>query len=383
MTQYPTRFPSKDDYLKAVQDPRSFISKELRRAQFVPHPIWRIPAPAAGGSAVVFKAVLDGQEKGLRFPTRPPTSTKERYDALYEHFARTSLDQIVAMPLWVNNAIRVDGRTWPMVRMEWIDGRALHYYVEQLVDARNTTALGVLAARWLDLVRELQAARFAHGDLQHGNVLIDEHGALHLVDFDCSWIERLAEQSPPTETGHRNYQPANRPWGRWMDTFSGLVVYLSLITLSRNPGPWHALNTGDNLLFRREDFQPPFQTAVWTHLARIRDPELDQLTARLQQCCAPGWTADRGLSELLVSRQQSWWEIVSSAPMPTAAGPSSPARPAPQPRTAKAPPTAWWQHLQTNQPDTPPPENTSTGRRMTVSVLLATIVIIFLIVAIG
>ena len=45
----------------------------------------------------------------------------------------------------------------------------------------NTDALGKLASRWLKLVDELQRARFAHGDLQHGNVIIDQQG------YGCGW----------------------------------------------------------------------------------------------------------------------------------------------------------------------------------------------------
>ena len=58
-------------------------------------------------------------------------------------------------------------------------------------------------------------------------MLVDTHGTLRLVDFDCAWIEDFAGGAPPAETGHHNYQPPGRPWGRWMDTFPGLVIYLS------------------------------------------------------------------------------------------------------------------------------------------------------------
>ncbi len=72
--------------------------------------------------------------------------TKERYDALHEHFAGSSLAGVGAMPHWVDDAIRFDGRTWPMVRMEWINGRAMHQHVEQLVENGDTAALGARPA---------------------------------------------------------------------------------------------------------------------------------------------------------------------------------------------------------------------------------------------
>jgi len=335
-------YPTKEDYLKAVQHSASFTG-ELRRAEFELHPVWQIPKPAAGSSAVVFKASLDGEPSALRFLTREDASLRDRYEALQEHFVGHGLVGAVAMASWLDDAVLVNGRSWPVVRMQWVNGRTLNHYVDHLVERHDITALASLAEAWRQLVARLQGAEFAHGDLQHGNVLVDERGALRLVDFDCSWIARFAGQSPPTETGHRNYQPADRAWGRWMDTFSGLVVYLSLRTLAANPKPWHVLNTGENLLFQRDDFRPPFETPAWAHLSSIRDPELDRLAERLRQCCAPGWAPTGGLGELLTERARPWWELTGTvpvaapAPASVAAG-AAPPKPTPTPRPTLPPP---------------------------------------------
>ena len=99
-----------------------------------------------------------------------------------------------------------------------------------LVSGSNTAALTTLAGRWRELVALLQRSEFAHGDLQHGNVMVDQEGRLRLVDFDGVWIPQLSGQSPPSEFGHPNYQhPLHHHWDRWLDTFSALVIYLSLI----------------------------------------------------------------------------------------------------------------------------------------------------------
>jgi eukaryotic-like serine/threonine-protein kinase len=302
------RYPSPEDYLKAVQRTESFTTDELRRCALVPHPLYGIPMPAAGTSAVVFKAVVDGEPQALRFFTREDRWSADRYDALHEHFASSDLAGVVAMPSWVHDGITVNGRTWPVVRMQWVDGHPLNKHVDDLVRAHDSRGLGALADAWLDLVVRLQRTEFAHGDLQHGNVLVDDRGAMRLVDFDCSWITRFSGWPAPSETGHRNYQPETRPWGRWMDTFSGLVIYTSLLALSKNPNPWHVLNNGENLLFRREDFRPPFDTAAWEHLSSIGDRQLDQLAARIAECCAPGWVAAGSLGDLVAPRPLQWWE---------------------------------------------------------------------------
>lgn len=360
-----TRYPTPDEYTKAVQRPDSFTSDELRGLRLVAHPRYGIPMPAAGTSAVVFKAVGDGEPEALRFFTRDDVWSGERYDALRDHFTGRGLADAVALPRWVDDGIRVNGRTWPVVRMQWVEGHPLNRHVEGLVERVDTAALDGLARSWRELVGRLQRAGFAHGDLQHGNVLVDPAGGMRLVDFDCAWIAPFAGTAAPSETGHRNYQPPTRPWGPWMDTFSALVIYLSLVALARAPAAWRTLHTGENLLFRHEDFRAPFDTPAWAHLASLGDARVDELAGRLRECCAPGWVAGTSLDDLLAPRAVPWWErtrvpvpAAPAAPTPAAPGPVAPgpdvpaARPEPvaprrEPRRAVHPTTGpWWQAVE-------------------------------------
>ncbi|MGH3766080.1 MAG: hypothetical protein ACRDTX_13185 [Pseudonocardiaceae bacterium] len=370
------QYPTKEDYVRAVQRRGSFTSDELRRAEFVLHPRYEIPMPASGTSAVVFKAMVDGQEQALRFFTRDEASSSDRYEALQDHFTNRNLVSCVAMSRWIDDGIQINGRTWPVLRMQWVNGRTLNQYVGHLIEQGSTAALGELAGGWRELVARLQAAEFAHGDLQHGNVLVDDGGTMRLVDFDCSWILRLSGLPAPSETGHRNYQPENRPWGPWMDTFPGLVIYTSLLALSKNPTPWQALSTGENLLFQREDFSPPFDTPAWTHISGIGDPQLDQLAARLKECCAPHWSARGGLDELLAPRALPWWERTGKTPVsPTPADPASPlpstegdpaSSPSPQTESQPPPPrkpgAPWWRDVPVGNTPGPPAPGPQTPR---------------------
>ena len=134
------------------------------------------------------------------------------------------------------------------------------------------------------------------------------------------WIPQLAGQSPPTEFGHPNYQhPLHHNWDRWLDTFSALVIYLSLVALGKDPGLWLALYNSKNLLFAKTDFFPPFKTEAWKQLAALRDPQVDELARKLQECCDPLWVSNRSLETTLeqpaaapalppVPADQRWWE---------------------------------------------------------------------------
>ncbi|MDQ2815557.1 MAG: hypothetical protein M3Z75_27850 [Actinomycetota bacterium] len=331
-----TSFPAAGDYYKAVQAPsRAFTVPKLQTAEFV----WDSLGPtlARGSSAVVFQAAVDGTPQALRCYIRNDASSRERYNALGDYLARQDLSPYVSGTTWLDGAIRVNQATWPVLQMSWIDGRTLNEYVDFLVTGSRTAALATLAVRWREMVALLQNSRFAHGDLQHGNVLVDQSGQLRLVDFDGVWIPQLAGHAPPTEYGHPNYQrPGRHDWDRWLDTFSALVIYTSLVALSKDPGLWLALYNSKNLLFSRGDFFAPFDTQAWKQLAALRDPQLNELVRRLQECCDPDWVSNRSLEMMLgqqavtaaprpVPAELRWWEKQPGTP----ASPAGPAAGAP------------------------------------------------------
>ena len=312
-------YPAAADYYKAVQAPaRVFTVPKLQAAEFV----WDSLGPtlARGSSAVVFQASVDGRPQALRCYIRNDASSRDRYSALDAFLAGHDLSPYVSAATWLDGAIQVNRATWPVLTMDWIDGRTLNEYVDFLVSSSNAAALTTLAAKWRELVALLQRSEFTHGDLQHGNVMVDQVGRLRLVDFDGVWIPQLAGQSPPTEFGHPNYQhPLQHSWDRWLDTFSALVIYLSLVALGKNPGLWLALYNSKNLLFAKTDFFPPFQTEAWKQLAALGDPQVDELARRLQECCGPDWVSTQSLEMTLdpqavaparppIPVEQRWWE---------------------------------------------------------------------------
>jgi hypothetical protein len=372
-----TSYPSATDYQLALQHPDyAFQLDSLRQAELDQQGAYG-PRLASGTTAVVFRAVTpgSGQALALRCYTREVPAARQRYAALGRYVSQHQLTEQVGKVTWHDDAVRVSGATWPVLQMDWIDGRVLDVYMGYLVETGRTDALSALAQRWRSLVRELQGAQFAHGDLQHGNVIVDQGGALRLVDFDAAWIPTLTRAVAPDEIGHPNYQHPGRQaeasWGRWGDTFAGLVIYLSLVALARDPGLWTALHNEDNLLFERRDFSAPFDTEVWKRLDHLGDREVARLADKLRECCAAQWEASCGLDQLI----DPWWqktraEPVAQAaatataaqqgapppppPMPSPPMPSPTMPPAAQPQSARA--GGWWQSLPSSAPPPTPPE---------------------------
>ncbi len=386
-----SQYPSAGDYQAALQSPaNAFTDSRLQQAEFALDN-WGLPDAITGTSAAVFHATIEGRGYALRCYTRSDASSRERYAAFDSFVAQHGLGQHVGLVTWYDDAVQVKSGTWPVLQMEWIEGRRLNDYVSFLADDRNTGALGTLADRWLELIGQLQRTRFAHGDLQHGNVIIDQQGSLRLVDFDGVWIPPLQGHSAPNETGHENYQPLNRSaqtrWGPWMDTFSALVIHLALTALARDPGLWLPLSNGDNMLFERNDFGAPFETEVWKHLARVRDAEVVSLVEKLEAFCAPGWLPAKGLNDVI---RPNWWDQPGASPAPRAkAGPApvnsaepvpstgaQAARPTPSTRTSiSLPPPPTWAYQAKVAPPPPPqrpgPTQSGTGAQSSVAAMAA------------
>jgi hypothetical protein len=336
-----TEFPSATDYQQALQNPAlAFTHPGMQQAVFT-RDNWGLPEPVTGSSAAVFQGTIGADCYAVRCYTRADASSRERYEALDRYVTAHGLTDYVAKVSWFEDAVRVKRASWPVLRMEWIEGRILDEYVGYLVEKSNIAALGMLAAQWRELVKTLQDTQFAHGDLQHRNVLVDQGARLRLVDFDSVWMPTLDGQPPPTESGHDNFQHPGRQgtsgWGRWTDTFPGLVIYLSLLALASDPGIWLPLNTGENLLFERKDYLPPFETNAWKHVLNVQDPEVTRLARKLRECCAPDWVASQSLEDTIAA---TWW------PRPDGAAAAAQA-PANSPPGSAAPEVPSWRYVST------------------------------------
>jgi len=137
-----------------------------------------------------------------------------------------------------------------------------------------------LAEKWIRMVVGLQSAGVAHGDLQHGNVLV-VGGELYLIDYDGMYVPALHGQLSP-EIGHRNCQhPARTEYdfAPQIDNFSAWVIWFSIFALASRPEHWPRHRGGDEcLLFRRDDFLDPSNSALIRDLLGSTDGQVRAIT---------------------------------------------------------------------------------------------------------
>lgn len=276
--------PPLSAYQEAVQHPaEAFSDPELKLAQ-VELDALGLPKPRSGNMAVVFRLQSPQGDWAVRCFERLQPQQQGRYYEISRYLNSRRLPYFVPFE-FQERGILVMGRWQPIVKMAWAQGEHLDRYLSRHREDRGQ--LEALASAWLQMLRDLERHRIAHGDLQHGNVLIDE-GRLRLVDYDGMFVPALAGQ-PALELGHPNYQhPQRSPvdFGPQLDRFSGWVVYLSLAALACEPGLWQQQDAGDEcLLLRRSDFLDP-KARTWRRLAALRRPGLTSLAQTLQDAAA-------------------------------------------------------------------------------------------------
>lgn len=275
-------WPTPQEYNEAIQNPSTaFSDPELRSGQPVLTPLG-LPRPITGGFASVYQMVCAHQRVwAVRCFLRDFGDHQERYAAISAHLAHANLPYMVNFA-FLADGIRVGGRLHPILKMEWVEGEPFLNYVERHLQTPG--ALLDLAQQWVQMAQTLARAGIAHGDLQHGNVIVVQ-GRLKLIDYDGMYVPALAGRQSH-EVGHRNYQHPQRNealFGPELDHFSTWIIYSSLVALAVQPSLWQQLRGGDEcLIFRREDFTNPTQSAALSALEQSGDVRLGRLADLLR-----------------------------------------------------------------------------------------------------
>ncbi|MDW7994300.1 MAG: hypothetical protein RMI91_06570 [Gemmatales bacterium] len=291
--QISSTWPSSSDYLYAVQNcAECFKDPVLRRGEAQCDETWGLPIVASGNFAVVFCIRCSKKRRQINYAvrcfTRPVDKHQYRYEQLTEHLRIQSVSGLVNFE-YLSEGILVGDDWYPIVKMRWVHGHTLDMAVAQAISQQKLKLLGKWAREWKNLMANLCQADIGHGDLQHGNILVDHPSqCLFLVDYDGMYIPSL-KGIPPNEVGHPNYQHPRRLvegyYADNVDSFPALVIYLTLLALREDPSLWKDFHHDDKLIFDRNDFQEPGKTPIWQRLLRIKNDQIRILTEKLIECC--------------------------------------------------------------------------------------------------
>lgn len=273
--------PRGDQYFLAIQNPGlAFADADLKVCTAEKNPMG-LPKPYSGGFTTTYHLHNHNRHWAARCFTREIPDLKKRYREIGRFLAQNASGCFVGAE-YLEDGIRVAGHWYPIVKMPWVRGVPLNTYVQ--MNLSHPSRLGSLPEKFAAVVRELQRLNIAHGDLQHGNIIV-QNGNLHLVDYDGMFVPKLSGLTA-NELGHINYQHPARTdadFDETLDRFSSVVIYLGLRAVALKPQLWQRYDNSENLLFRRDDFLDLDSSQLIAELESLS--QLSTLIGRFRVLC--------------------------------------------------------------------------------------------------
>lgn len=253
-----------DQYKDAVQHPQTAFTDPVLKSAKIATNGMGLPIALGGGFALTYRA---NAAPSRRFAIRCFHKEARDLEARYAHID-TGL-RAASGPYFVGfefqpGGVLVNGRRFPIVKMDWVDGDTLGSFLEN--NFSDKSALEKLRNQFEELERFLRTKRIAHGDLQNGNVLVKS--GLKLIDYDGMYVPSLPS-GKGTELGHKHFQHPKRSaedFGPEMDRFSFIIVELSLRALAQNPRLFPKYSNGENIILTANDFIDPDSSPAFAEL---------------------------------------------------------------------------------------------------------------------
>lgn len=267
-------WPTPQDYNEAIQNLHlNFEDSELRSGTLKLTPLG-LPAVASGSFASVYQVNSTTKKFAVRCFLKDVPTQQSRYECISSFVMKDALPYTVDFH-FLPRGILVRGQWYPVLKMDWVTGVTLDNYVRQHLN--DAAKIAKLCANFRAMMFDVEQAGIAHGDLQHGNILITPEEHIRLVDYDGMFVPGLAG-SRGTEIGHRNYQHPARSaddFDARVDNFAAWSIYTSLRILSIDPSLATKLGACDEcLLFRQDDYTYPLNSHTFAILEEHQNEEI-------------------------------------------------------------------------------------------------------------
>ena len=303
-------YPTIGEYVAALKNAprRRFTSPLLKNLQFAQKGIGL--DLMTGGLAVVFKASdpTTSNRYAVRCFKGHSSDRQERYSEISKFLDAKKK----ALPYFVHfeyfdEEIRIkSAQGLPVVLMEWSDGSLLKEWLGARCQERDGARVLGLAERWRQLITDLRAHNLAHGDLQHGNIMVNDRDEFVLIDYDGMAVPNLQGPDSP-ELGLAGYQHRDRTSGKWnklcvdLDNFSAINIYLCLRVIAANPGLFERLSpdNDEGLLFHPSDLEKPNKSKRFDEIKSGADPQLAAWIEKFHQLARGPLSAVPALDQFL------------------------------------------------------------------------------------
>lgn len=229
-----------------------------------------------GGFTAVFPVVVKNEKWAFRCWHANLGNTAQRFREIAQ-CVKSSQAQYLCDFAYVESGILVDGKLYPTTRMRWVEGKTIKDFLCDNI--YNKSVLLKLANDFLLLINDMHTRGFAHGDLQHGNIMVDNKGLLYLVDYDSFYCPALKGERDIIK-GLPDYQHPARNKNLFanekLDYFSELVIYTSIIAIAENPNlaNKYQVANSEKMLFSKNDFNSFKSSEIYKDLKSLNNNKI-------------------------------------------------------------------------------------------------------------
>lgn len=247
---------------------------------------------SVGTCAAVFKAVKNKEPYAIRCFLRGELETFKRYEQLQAFLQAKHLPWKVDFE-FLDNAINVGGHWYPVVKMDWVEGKPLNIFIDEA--ASNPSLLSLLQKKLAALSANLEENNIGHGDLKYNNIFIQKDGddfTLKLIDYDSMFIPAFQGKKnlEPGSPGFQHPKRLSTAFSNTIDRFSIWVMLTTLEALKIDAHLWKEAEqvqytNSENSLFTVSDFIHPATSKTFQKLKGYKNRSLDFYVDKLMEAC--------------------------------------------------------------------------------------------------
>jgi len=309
-------YPQITEYHEAVQHPQlAFIDPELKQGTVAENNLG-LPLVMSGGFALTYAITTARRKCAVRCFHREIPAIQQKYDAIAKKLRALPNDYFVDFD-FQQDGIKIRQNTFPIVRMDWVEGDTLGVWLDRHID--DPRGLEKARADFTGIARFLAQKGIAHGDIQNGNVMV-ENGRIKLIDYDGMFVPGM-NAGNGSETGHRHFQHPERrvrDFGPGMDRFSFIAVDLSLQAVIEDKSLYPKFREGgETIIFKANDFADPEHSEIFGRLSAM--PKLKAQAGNFATVCTAPLAAVPTLDDFLAGRNIP----AAALPIKTAAAPKA------------------------------------------------------------
>jgi serine/threonine protein kinase len=305
-------YPSGSEYQKSVQNCHICVLDPLLRDGQPQKKSNYGLLVYSGGYTRVFPVDVNQKMYALRCWTNSVENVEYRYQEIKTYLEKYQLSCFVLFD-YIAEGILVNGLKYPILRMEWAEGPNLKTFIQN--NLYSSDILEKAADNFLQTVQLLHQNNIAHGDLQHENIIVQgqkDDIQMILIDYDSLYIPAFQGMKDEI-AGKPSFQHPARIKNEqsseatdYIDYFSELVIYLTILVFAEQPSLWDQFNINalEDFFFTDQDFIYPDQSPIFEIFDKM-SARIQYLAAALRNYCHQSSITQFIPLEMLVNNTQA------------------------------------------------------------------------------